>query len=125
MNAALYATLCLAAATAIVAAVGDKRKSCDDRADIICTEGCQSFITITNCTLEGYPKKPATTEICTAGYGRNTASAKSCTTGQGTFRCTGTSTGSGSCSGCVRYDQTSFVITIKLERTSSVKDLFL
>ena len=26
MNAALYATLCLAAATAIVAAVGDKRK---------------------------------------------------------------------------------------------------
>ncbi|KAA1103352.1 hypothetical protein PGT21_015459 [Puccinia graminis f. sp. tritici] len=117
MNAALYALLCLAAASANVAGVGEKMQcstyaaagykgyTCNDRSDIICTEGCKKFITITNCTLSGHPQKPATTELCTVAYGRNTAAAKACRTGQGSFRCTGTATGSGTCSGCVPYDQ--------------------
>ncbi|KAA1069921.1 hypothetical protein PGTUg99_002321 [Puccinia graminis f. sp. tritici] len=88
MNAALYALLCLAAASANVAGVGEKMQcstyaaagykgyTCNDRSDIICTEGCKKFITITNCTLSGHPQKPATTELCTVAYGRNTAAAK-------------------------------------------------
>ncbi|OAV87608.1 hypothetical protein PTTG_11693 [Puccinia triticina 1-1 BBBD Race 1] len=120
MNAAPYALLCLAAAAANVAAVGEKMKcstyaavgakgfTCNDRSDIICTEGCKSFVTITNCTLPSYPKKPVTTELCTIGYGRDTAAAKACITGQGSFRCTGTTTGYGSCFGCVPYDKVSW-----------------
>ncbi|KAA1130553.1 hypothetical protein PGTUg99_021277 [Puccinia graminis f. sp. tritici] len=74
MNATIYALLCLAAAAANVATVGEKMKcftysagtkgySCNDRSDIICTEGCKTFATITNCTLprdgrlaSGYPR---------------------------------------------------------------------
>ncbi|KAA1065368.1 hypothetical protein PGT21_015820 [Puccinia graminis f. sp. tritici] len=120
MNAALYALLCLAAATANVAAVGEtlqcstyaavgpKGYTCNDRSDIICTEGCKKFITITNCSLQDHPQKPITTELCTNGYGRDTAAAKACITGQGTFRCTGTTTGSGTCSGCVPFNKVSW-----------------
>ncbi|KAA1065910.1 hypothetical protein PGT21_015172 [Puccinia graminis f. sp. tritici] len=54
MNATIYALLCLAAAAANVATVGEKMKcftysagtkgySCNDRSDIICTEGCKTF----------------------------------------------------------------------------------
>ncbi|EFP94539.1 uncharacterized protein PGTG_20495 [Puccinia graminis f. sp. tritici CRL 75-36-700-3] len=108
MNATIYALLCLAAAAANVATVGEKMKSCNDWSDIICTKGCKTFVTITNCTLPSYPKKPVTTELCTIGYGRDTAAAKACITGQGSFCCTGTTTGHATCSGCVPYNKVSW-----------------
>ncbi|POW11464.1 hypothetical protein PSTT_05231 [Puccinia striiformis] len=75
--------------------------ACNERPDIICSEGCKSFVTMTGCVLTQYPKKPATTELCTVGYGRDTAAFKACLTSQGAFRCNGTSTGQATCSGCV------------------------
>ncbi|KAA1103353.1 hypothetical protein PGT21_015510 [Puccinia graminis f. sp. tritici] len=121
MNATIYALLCLAAAAANVAAqaivlsriltngpVVVNTLACNDWSDIICTKGCKTFVTITNCTLPSYPKKPVTTELCTIGYGRDTAAAKACITGQGSFCCTGTTTGHATCSGCVPYNKVSW-----------------
>ncbi|KAH9465692.1 hypothetical protein Pst134EA_013567 [Puccinia striiformis f. sp. tritici] len=108
MNTTLYALLSLAVATLSVGAVGQtnqcqfyasvgvKGYTCNERPDIICSEGCKSFVTMTGCVLTQYPKKPATTELCTVGYGRDTAAFKACLTSQGAFRCNGTSTGQAS-----------------------------
>ncbi|PLW57890.1 hypothetical protein PCANC_00934 [Puccinia coronata f. sp. avenae] len=113
MNLAVFTLIALAAVTTNVMSIGEKLNcyyyaslgakgfSCNERSDIICTEGCRSFVTISQCTSGTYPKKPVTTELCTVGYGRNTAAAQACITGQGTFRCTGNSTGTGVCHGCV------------------------
>ncbi|PLW15692.1 hypothetical protein PCANC_07604 [Puccinia coronata f. sp. avenae] len=84
---------------------GAKGFICNERTDIICTEGCKSFVTISQCKSETYPKKPVTTELCTVAFGRNTAAAKACRTGQDTFSCTGKSTGTGVCYGCLPRDQ--------------------
>ncbi|KAI7951779.1 hypothetical protein MJO28_007463, partial [Puccinia striiformis f. sp. tritici] len=90
MNTTLYALLSLAVATLSVGAVGQtnqcqfyasvgvKGYTCNERPDIICSEGCKSFVTMTGCVLTQYPKKPATTELCTVGYGRDTAAFKVC-----------------------------------------------
>ncbi|PLW15677.1 hypothetical protein PCANC_07595 [Puccinia coronata f. sp. avenae] len=116
MNVAVFTLISLAAVTMNVTAVGQtlncffyaggpKGFSCNERSDIICTEGCKSFVTASHCTSETYPKKPVTNELCTVGFGRNTAAAKACLTGQGAFRCTGNITGTGVCYGCVPPNQ--------------------
>merc|ERR1712137_783236 len=108
MNAAVFALFSLFAivfdATAIgetyscqqYAAVGYKGFTCNDRSDVICTEGCNTFVTATKCKLQGYPKKPESTEFCTVGFG------------QGTFRCTGNYSGVAKCFGCVPSNQISW-----------------
>ncbi|KAH9452926.1 hypothetical protein MJO28_008162 [Puccinia striiformis f. sp. tritici] len=113
MNTALYALFSLAAATSSVgavaetsqcqfyASVGVKGYTCNESPDYICSAGCSSFVTATNCVLTQYPKKPPTTEVCTLGFGRDTAAFKACLTGQGSFRCNGTSVGRATCHGCV------------------------
>lgn len=122
MNTALFALFSLFVAvfdaTAVgdvyscqtYAAVGPKGFTCNDRSDVICTEGCKTFVTSSNCKLQNYPKKPASTELCTVGFGRDTAAAKACITGQGTFRCTGNNSGTARCYGCVPYNQVSWAI---------------
>ncbi|PLW15678.1 hypothetical protein PCANC_14337 [Puccinia coronata f. sp. avenae] len=84
---------------------GTKGFECNYRSDILCTEGCKSFVTASECTLGTYPKKPVTSELCTVAYGRDTARAHACITGQASFRCTGSVTGTGVCYGCVPLDQ--------------------
>ncbi|PLW49560.1 hypothetical protein PCANC_08983 [Puccinia coronata f. sp. avenae] len=113
MQAALLTLILFTAVTVNVAAVGETLNcalysgspigfTCDERPDIICTEGCTSFVTASECTSAKYPKKPVTTELCTSGFGRDTATAKACINGQGNFHCTGKISGTGVCHGCVR-----------------------
>merc|ERR1711963_700873 len=102
MNAFFYAVMSLAIAVINVSAIGETMKcttygsgpkgfTCDDRPDIVCTEGCKTFITASYCKLDHYPKKPVTSKICVNG--------------QGHFYCTGASTGLATCSGCVPYNK--------------------
>ncbi|KNZ55228.1 hypothetical protein VP01_2734g2 [Puccinia sorghi] len=127
MNAFFYALMSLAIAATNVSAIGEtmtcttysaspKGFACNDRPDIVCTEGCKTFVTSSQCKFDKYPKKPTTSELCTVGFGSTSATTKSnlflphfavclCITGQGSFSCTGKSTGSAKCYGCVAYNK--------------------
>jgi len=112
MNAFFYALMSLALAATNVNAIGEtlscqtytsspKGFECNDVKDIICTEGCKTFVTAYKCTLSEFPKKPATTELCTAYWGSGTAYMKLCGNAQGSFQCTGGGDGQAKCYGCV------------------------
>ncbi|OAV98379.1 hypothetical protein PTTG_25639 [Puccinia triticina 1-1 BBBD Race 1] len=79
--------------------------TCNDNPNVICTKGCRGFVTAEGCRRDDgsdpYQTKPTKSHVCNVGFFQNTAGAKSCQTKKRTYRCTGNSYGSATCSGCI------------------------